>query len=271
MRKLELKSPVSVGFDYWFLFDTMSELASHAKRAAYSSWDGGSWEECQQWAKLGRNEDVAASDDYIKSFEALYIISPRSRVVEDVAGAFPNVPAFLSDQPLNMRRRERIETETAPITIVLDTTVSGGISTETMQRRASALLALVRIASASRPIELWAGIGLGNGRRNATWVFARVETAPLDLARAAFMLGHAGYTRGLGYKAAFALHSKTNGHWPYKNSLSQDQFERVASAVFPGKILAINGTHIYDAFSSKPEAWIKATLQKIGVLTDETI
>ena len=280
MRTATFPTPASVcrnGKDNWILFDSASELAKHAiygnKYSSYGQWTGGTKAECVQWASAGRNDLVAASDAFLEKFEALNVPSPRSRIVDDVTGAVPNIPAYLAGVPTSMRRRERFECETAPITMIVDCSSSAAISTNILLKRAATLLALVRIVSVSRPIELWAGCGLGNPQpKLGCYVFSKVDAAPLDIARACYQLGHPGYARGLCYNVGgMPKHGDWDGlHWPYGGTaLTVEKFKAVAKQMFPGtRLLAIPGIHATDDCVKNPEAWLKKTIAALETSVD---
>jgi len=286
MRKFVLETPETVhkgGTDSWHLFDTASELATLArpfrhKEAANNegrdSWSGGTFLQCVKWASAGRPDLVEASDAYMAQFESLNVLAPRARIIDDVSGAVPNIPAYLAGVPLNMRRRIKVESEVAPLIVVVDGATSGGIPADLMTRRASVLLALVRIVGAVRPVELWAGFGGGshNVQSVGCYTFARVETSPLDVARAAFMLGHPSFTRGLAYNVAAGYEPHEYDYkWPYCGvALSPEKFKAVCAQAFPhGEVFATPGLYLTDPCVTNPVAWLKRTLTDLNVLSEE--
>ena len=184
-----------------------------------------------------------------------------------LAGGSPLVPAYLAGHPLAMRQRVRIASQHAPMAIVVDTTISSGISNETIRKRGAAILALVRLLGAVRPIELYAACGIGSNQHDgATWFFARIETAPLDLGRAGFALCNPTFPRGIFYEVGRSRCVNPNGfsgNWPYSDhDTAQKRFHDVCKRWLPhiDEFLALPGAHYNDPTTENPEAWIKDKL-----------
>jgi hypothetical protein len=214
-----------------------------------------------------RNGDlsgVAASELLLDKLEADQFVSPVWRNRLDVVGGSPCVPAFLAGHPMAMRRRERVMTEQGPLTIIVSMTLSGGIDTDTMRKRGASLLALVRLLSANRPVELWIAVCLG-GSNHGTHTLVRLDTAPLDLARAAHMLTCPSVTRGLGYGICETL--RAGGSWPHDNF---GAYQRTARELYSNvigtnsEVLYVGAAHLSDPMVKQPVKWLKETLAQYG-------
>jgi hypothetical protein len=117
-----------------------------------------------------------------------------------VAGGFPDVPTYLAGVPTNMRRRVP-QQGLAPLTIVVETFMSGGIDDAGRVRRGVAILALVRkLTMTGHAVDLW----LAHTSRPACTAtcLIRVESRPLDLARAVW--GFVASFASDGFKSASA-------------------------------------------------------------------
>lgn len=114
-------------------------------------------------------------------------------------------------------------------------------------------------------------IGLGAERR-AHYVAVRLDTAPLDLARAAHVLTSTMVARGIGYGLVHEVLGSSDGDWPYANVDKQRKhgaaiFKRVAN---PGSdVLFIPPAHVQDALIKTPVAWIKDMLAQYGGVEQE--
>lgn len=205
---------------------------------------------------------VAASEKLLAKMEAFDIPTARKQWVNDVAGAIPDVQAYIAGTPMTMRRKARAMSTAAPIAVVVDTGAAQMISAEQINARGAAVLALVRILSAHRPVELWAGAGLdADSQTNASWTFCRIETAPLDLAHAAFILTHAATLRRVFWACACA--HGFQGHSPY------GQGQRHATEAITRQLIAPAFSHVqnlivlprltYDA--PEPVQWIRNQLK----------
>ena len=212
---------------------------------------------------------VEASEKLLSELETEQFVSPTWRNRLDVVGGTPCVPAFLAGHPMNMRRRERVASEQGPLAIIVSLTLSGGIDTETMRKRGATLLALVRLLSTARPVELWTAVCLG-AVDHGTHVLTRLDTAPLDLARAAHMLTCPAVTRGLGYAMCHEL--KAGGSWPHGD---YGKYQRTARELYTGvigtasEVLYVGAAHLNDPLVNKPVEWIKATLATYGGIAAE--
>jgi hypothetical protein len=265
--------------DHWRLFESAGELSDYALTKCTSTGDwntsGGSWTggdtsaaACRK-AKMGDLAGVARSDALLERFERFAFETERQRWVDDVCGGFPNVPAFLSGHPLAMRRRIADKDGAAPLAVIVDLTTSAGINADTIEKRGAAILALVRLLTMRRPVELWAGVmtGSGIGNRNLAGVFCRLETAPLDLATAAYVMTSAGFPRAVCYPVAMESAGFTSGGWPYNDhNVSRANMTAICAAAFhhASDTLCIPPVHMQDDITKNPEGWIEARLAELA-------
>jgi hypothetical protein len=277
MRNLDIKT--KYGIDRYMMIDSGELKTVAADNAAVvqkginsfgSDWSGASYQEFERKIVVGDNDLVRESDDFLRQIEDQVPMSRGWRNVDDVVGAVPNIPAFLAGHPQCMRRRERTMRDNAPLAIYMDLTSSAMISARDVQRRGVTLLALVRQLVEHRPVELWVGISLGkgwsrsygSGNSPASGTVAwKIDTAPLDLARAAFYISATVMARGFGYNIS-NHRQNTGGGWPLD---SHDLHCRTAKerlgAVFTGQeMLYIPPIIGYDELVSKPVEWIKRTM-----------
>lgn len=173
------------------------------------SWIGASAALTLRRARGGDAARVALADAMLARFEdAVGVQSRRWRTVDSVAGGAPNVPAYLAGAPLTMRRRVRQLDDAAPLTVALELGVSQSVNETTIARRGAAALAFARIAAATRPVDLWVYFAARNGIDKPACMAVRLDTAPLDVARAAWLLCSPEALR----RAAFAA-LETVGGW----------------------------------------------------------
>lgn len=230
-------------------------------------WCGGTFEELKRYVALGDESRVRRTDNLLTQIEDQLPATRAWRNVDDVVGAVPNVPAFLAGHPQHMRRRERASKENAPITIFLDLTSSAVISADMVERRAVVLLALVRLLVEHRPVELWAGIAqdVGKGSGTVAW---RIDTAPMDLARAAYHIASTNMARRFGYGLNTHL-NRAGGHWPFRDPHlgARTAAERL-QRIFGGEIFHIAPLLNTDKMVSQPVAWLKETMAKYVTTED---
>jgi hypothetical protein len=238
-----------------------------------NDWTGNvSYSDAVKMTREGDLKGVAMSDKYLQRFEALAPMRGAWQVRDDVAGGVPNVQAFLAGTPLTMRRRERVALETAPLAVAVDLVSSATVSAEHLKKRGALILALVRALSATRPVELWVGGSATpmNKRQDGAWhVWTRLDTAPLDLARAAHVMTCPAVSRGMIYATITDEAKGSNDlHWPYSNhAWSRANMRPVLSRVIgSGDMLTIAAPHTNDELVNNPEQWFERMLKEFGGL-----
>lgn len=212
-----------------------------------------------------RENLVQSSEEYLRSIEDQVPMSRGWRNVDDVVGALPNVPAYLAGHPQSMRRRVRTMRDTAPLSVFVDLTSSGGIDSAKVTRRGVVLLALVRLLVEHRAVELWVGSALGprSTYSRASWTTAwRVDTAPLDLARAAYHVGATAMSRGFGYGVCKGRGS--GGRWPFNHyGLHTQTAEQRLKDVFPGQeVMYVPPIYLNDPMTANPVGWLRRVMEK---------
>lgn len=176
---------------------------------AADDWTGAGRAETERRALVGDAARVPMVDAMLNKFEARAdFSSARVRTVDAIAGGAPNVAAYLAGSPVAMRRRVRVTDTAAPLVIAFDMGVSQNVNNETIARRGAAALAFARIASAARPVELWVYFGATDGVKKPAIIAVKLETAPLDIARAAWLFCAPEALRRAGFAAL-----ETVGAW----------------------------------------------------------
>src|SRR5678816_328777 len=249
------------------LFDSSTAMAMHYKARGFKPrCSFGNEGPTLDKALHGDLSAAATSDAFMAKFEALNLVSTGFETRDDVVGAVPNIGAFLTGSPMNMRLRRRTLREAAPLAIVCDLTTSAAIDADAMSRRGSVILAAARILSATRPVELWAFVGLGHKSGGAVFAGHRIETSPIDLARAAPVFADHLWARNVGYATCDQPeHGGANGAWPYNgSSLKTEEFEQVMRLALPhlADTLAIPSLHSSDELLTQPERWLRNVLTK---------
>lgn len=225
-------------------------------------WSGGSMETLRKHASQGDESLVSASEKFLAEIEDQVPLSRGWTNVEDVVGAIPNIPAFLAGHPQHMRRRQRVARDTAPLTIYMDLTSSAALSAVTVQKRGIVLLALVRMLVEHRPVSLM--VGTSKGRYGVSGTIAwRIDTTPLDLARAAYHISSTTMARGFGYGVDDAIH-ETGGSWPFG---SYDLHCKTAAARLQavtdiGEVMYIPPIFVADEMVQRPVEWLKRVMAK---------
>jgi len=233
--------------------------------------DYGVSESYRQKLLTGDLSRVEASE---RLLERLADITPHSRTFVNeaqVTGSLPIVPAYLAGVPQNMRLRRRQKRPAGPLAIFLETTASVG-SMGGAEARGAVLLALVRLLGEYRPTDLW--VCTTYGERN--WMNAllvRVETRPMDLARAAHLLGNLGETATAGHRLFCSMQLSFAGGWSYGVPELERKWcgEIFSRFLQPGSdVLYVPAAFLTDNWR-QPERWLREMLVQYGgeTLKDE--
>lgn len=224
-----------------------------------------STEQFIQKARLGDNKLVEMSEALLSKIEDQVPLSRGWRNIDDVVGAVPNIPAFLAGHPQNMRRRERAMRESAPLTIFMDLTSSMAINQDDILKRGIVLLALVRQLVAHRSVELWVGTSLGEGRHScfAGW---KIDTTPLDLARAAFHISDVSMSRLFGYATCEML---VNQHLGGFGASAKRNVELLKQIGGWHDLMYLPPIHHHDPMVSDPVGWLKKTMKQYVRMEEE--
>lgn len=250
----------------------IEEYASDRRQA----WAGGlNYAEALKTARDGDMSAVEKSDKLLEEMERLFPApSSRHEWVDDVTGAFPNVPAYLAGQPLNMRRKRKTENEFAPLAVVVNLASSAMIDVDDVRKRGVAILALVRALAARRPVELWVGCTAGGNQKtdsDSSSVYFKIETAPMDLAHAAHLISHPSISRIFCYEIQRQYFNTSPGiPWQYSRDLDSSTIRKtyphIVKNAFPhmSEILAIPMIHGKDQAVHDPKAWLTEMVQQYG-------
>lgn len=260
----------------------MVPASTNGRRKCISNaqWYGNkNYDKSVEQIRSGDLSGVAASDALMSKLETAVPLSQSWHTRLDVVGGVPNVPAFLAGHPYNMRRRERIMSQQAPLAIIASLELSGGIDIGTMRKRGSVMLALVRRLSNIRPVELFVACSVGDRRRcgkpAGAHVICRIDTAPLDLARAAHVLTCPSVTRGIGYAIGDYLlqnhigdkGTSWSGGWAYGDDTAYrpNAREIIGSVANPtSEALYLAPAHVRDPMVTDPIKWLKEKLVEFG-------
>lgn len=224
-----------------------------------------------QLALEGNTALVPAAERLMSQIES-QIETPRRQWSRAPAGAFCCVPDVLAGLPTPMRRQTYERDETTPITILAVTTSSGGIPARVLAQRGTTILALVMALARIRPVSLHA-VAILDGRDNGeTILTTEINTHPLDLATACYVLTSAGYDRRLTHGLARSLNHFTGG-WPanYKYRSNQPYMEYLAQALspVPRQTLVIPPAELHDRLLAEPVEWINTQIKRFTQTEEE--
>ena len=188
---------------------TNALLGSGADYTNYGGWAGSGDMQtaCDTLLRGVSAAETKEAKELINKINAKVENRQRFERIPSVYGSSVRIGAFLRGEPNDMMRRKRTISDVAPVKIVIENTVAGGISHHEMMMRGSACAALVQALSNIRPTEMWVSWGLGSGR-HSTIGMAKVSTTPANLAQLVAALATANSAR----KIAFAEIEQLRGH-----------------------------------------------------------
>jgi hypothetical protein len=252
------------GPDHYVLLET-DELRSMSTQVSGNrqrdAWTGGSFHDLVRCIDQGDMSLVQRSDQILNQLEDQVPVSRGWRNIDDVVGSVPNVPAFLAGHPQHMRRRHRVARDSAPLTLFLDLTSSAGINHKDVMQRGIVMLALTRLLVEHRPVTLWAGIAqdVGSGAGTVAW---RIETTPIDLARAAYYISSPNMARRFGY-GLNKVFNKSGGHWPFRScELQIKTGKQRLEKVFGTEVLFVPPIYLTDPMIKDPVSWLKGVMSQ---------
>jgi hypothetical protein len=210
-------------------------------------------------AELGDTHLVPSAEQQLAQLEH-NLETPTSVWEPNVAGAYACVPDYIAGLPTPMRHMIQEQDETNPITVLAVTTSSAGISSKTLERRGVTILALVMALARVRPVTLQQVSILDGSDNGETIITSEINTHPLDLATACYVLTSAGFARRLTYGLATKLNGFTGG-WPrkykYGNATSYYTYlKNILSPSDPKHTLLIESAELHDQLLSDPIRWI---------------
>lgn len=208
MQLTPIKDPKGGALN-WARFDGLTDLAQHfdeignyyRSRDDDDPWCGATLEDARRYIRDGNMDLVEQSDKLMSELEGKIDFGAHiARNLPAIAGGAPCVPAFLSNSPMSMRQRRRVVTDIAPVAVIVNVQAAQGCDAFQIERRGAACLALVRLLAVQRPTTLVLTAGYDDGKR--CLVTVAMDTAPLDLARAAWALTRPEFLRRFIFAAA---------------------------------------------------------------------
>lgn len=238
-------------------------------------------EQALHFAQFGNDKNVAEAQRLMDQFSAELALTAYADE-PTVAGCYPVVAEFLAGEPECMRLPQEVNADSAPLSVFVELTCSATIEPAAMRTRGVAILAAIMALSAVRPITLEVGCVMGASRRasglngeRVSLVSVMLDTAPLDLATAAWMLSDVAAARRLIYGAAHVLHD-FNGQWPEFFGAEYGAVESEAHCARVRELLDLPGDTLYipavcnygngnaTSVFANPLKWCEGIVQQFG-------
>lgn len=285
MNKIETKS-ISDDRDLKYVWESYSEFAQ--KWRAYASesymsgnsknWVGnnsalGNADHVAELITNGDSSGVELVEKFLAQFESEVGIDEvySNNWGLNVAGAFPCVPAYLSNEPENMFAQTPIESPTAT-TIYFSSTCSGNLSAELMLKRGAVISTLALLLSRVRPVQLVSYDLIHVRREGLSKNFSNIiplEHSPLSIPHLVASMCRVGFQRTACY--GIANREGFSGMWA--KAYQRDNYGGAGSnmkhvrAFLDAKEsdIVIGGAYSSDSMLTDTKNWLRDHLRKQGI------
>ncbi len=237
-----------------------------------SGWGGGGWDASTHNLLNGSTQRLEQAEKLIEDMNDHQVFTTgMPYYAPAVVGAFPNVPAYIIGEPLDMYAKKDFpsESNTSPLIVWVETVVSGGRSLSELNARGVCALAFAMAMNKVRPTQVYAVSALGGHSSYTTSVISvRIESTPLDLGRAVFMLTDEAYARNLNFAASNTLMgNQSTGNWAWGGYPTSDEYQQCVRAAVEAEKqdVYIPGGHLTDSLMLRnPIKWVKNMIAKHG-------
>jgi hypothetical protein len=237
-----------------------------------NSWYGESRDQTVRRSLHGDPSLVQRAETMLAELDTA-VETPRHQWERSPAGAYACVPDVLAGLPTPMRRQVYVPDDRAPLTLLVNTTCSGGIPADVMQRRGIVILALTMALARIRPISLHV-LATMDGYGGETVFTAQINTTPLDLATACYALTSVGFARRLTYDLGRGLNGFTGG-WPrgyrYGNPKAYNDALVPRLGYNPKDTLLIPAAELSDRLLQWPIEWVNEQIARFTSAQEEEL
>lgn len=258
--------------------------SSHGKEYG-TDWASADWDKAVSLSRDGWPEGRERVEERMEKFKL--DVSQRVKEVpvptltHSVAGAFPDIGAFLQGEPESMITWESLPKSDQIVHLVLNQAASGSISGNAIINKGAALLAFAEFMELhGRRVEITAmdiwlpGHSLGGGVYAESRMPLKRADESLQIDQVAFALAHPAAMRRIGFafaerlaepwRSAIGLPSMYGGVADTKWDRGDVYFGAMSSASFGDADIHVNWT--YDESASR---WLIETLRRSGILEEQ--
>jgi len=262
-------------------FDSAVHFAEEIKKYRKNSeWDstrsfqgGITGDQAIEKVTSGDHDLRKRTEILIDSFLDSNTIALPERIWElSPSGYFPCVPAVLSGEPENMFRVSKKSSTLSPLKIFCGIAASASFEKSQIEEKGIACAALAVALSSVRPVELFVHAEWGNGYDIQTIPVIRIETSPLDLTAAAFVLAHPAFLRTMTFR--YCCHWVNDPHcsmpWAYGGDpLEPERSKKIRNLIGATENdLVIHGAYsghgIFGYHGNDSTSWLREQIAKYG-------
>lgn len=240
-------------------------------RGSNNSWVQGSFtpERAIECATLGLLDSVELIKAEKRRAEKLDVQVVFPSWQADMAGAFPDVGAFIAGDPLSMRRMVNQVSDTRPIRIFVGMASSCSFTAEQLAKRGALVSALALQLAKTRSVEIFA-VNAGS-KRGQNWVGMVRLPMPASASDLCYWICHQASVRGLLY----AVETWFTGTltWPDMLDLHTGNYFTPEAIAAQAKLfgagpsdIVVPFPHGTDPAMLDPEKWMRQTLQRVNAI-----
>jgi hypothetical protein len=168
-----------------------------------NGWFGGSWDDCVQWLKYGKEQNVEEFKKQIDHITSNYK-KTSVRPYNDYVGYAPNVPNLVMGLPKTMINQKRYPKKTKILSVFIDVTRSFLVKEEECVAFGSKLLGyIMKLEMSGYRVKIMAGASFGDKNEDRLYCVTfpiKNENQPLDLKRINFPLTNIGMLRRICFR-----------------------------------------------------------------------
>lgn len=257
-------------------YDSMSEFLNIAARGSMSlrsefSWAGNrTLPDAIQYAKDGASSssrEYRMAEELINKVDASFRDREKETWMPSVAGAYPIVPDYLIGMPECMRARRPVESDIAPIRLIMEPLVSAGVGQDELANRGAAITALAMRMAEERPVELYA-LGCMYSRYTDYSFLVKVDSQPINLAQSIAVFASASFARMITFSWASAVSNNAvdaNILWGLVRAPGAAREAAICKEFdLAPQDVVIQGGYLPDAMTMRnnPAEWVHRQLEK---------
>lgn len=237
-------------------------------------WNGNqTFEEARENIYKGNQKAAERAAKLMWEIAGDSIETEQTRWEYDYVGHIPCVPSYLAGEPLSMRRPVSHASVSAPMRVFASVAVSEGLNAKELEARGVAILALCQKLQATRPVELWVYADLQGYRDThdgAAIPCVRLDTSPLDLTTASYILTNPGFLRQICF--IWGRPYGFQGKWAWQLDPTSSEAARKRREAFQATDddLIIPGGFQTDPIVREPVKWLNEQIRKFAPGGEQT-
>lgn len=232
--------------------------------------DGQTFDQAKRNVLIGKPETLSEAQRLIEKFDSIITLNRGIPALDlDQCGFMPCIPAYLSGEPESMFNVTDSNDMgiLPPMAIYVSVSVLAEVTPKQVFTRGIAILALTMFISERRPVDLYVFGAHGNRSRDGIFPIVKINTTPLDMASATYMLTSAAYQRRLSMGWAYS-HGNYDGSFAWGMPVTAFNHQSLQNKLRNEVLNASEDDIIvYPAMSTDesiaaPVKWINKQLQK---------